>query len=162
MFAHDNSGSTGDEEPCQDDYRGPYAFSEPETANIKDFVERWSNIQIALNLHSWGNLFIHPFNFDENANAYLSTNFPSAEKFYNNLFTNGGVPKNSVKGNGATAIGYTANGESADWMLATYNIYALSPELGTPNTRTNEFFIKNPADIKNVVEKNYGWIIYAI
>jgi hypothetical protein len=31
MFGHDDNGSRGEDAPCEDDYRGPSAFSEPET-----------------------------------------------------------------------------------------------------------------------------------
>lgn len=64
MFAYDNTGSSGENNVCADDYRGPYAFSEPETAAMRDFVGNWTNIKIAINFHSYGNLFISPFNFD--------------------------------------------------------------------------------------------------
>lgn len=62
MFAHDNQGSSDD--ICSETYRGPFAFSEPETAAIRDFVQKWNNIEIAINFHASGNLFITPFNFD--------------------------------------------------------------------------------------------------
>lgn len=71
------------------------------------------------------------------------------------------MPKLSVPGNGMQTIGYSANGEASDWMLSTYGIYAMSPELGTPNPRTSEFFIISPKDIKIMVEKNSDWIFYA-
>jgi len=46
-------------------------------------------------------------------------------------------------------------------MLNELGIYAMSPELGTPNPRTNEFFIVSPKDLKIMVEKNSDWIFYA-
>jgi len=46
-------------------------------------------------------------------------------------------------------------------MLNTHGIYAMSPELGTPNPRTNEFFIKDSKDLRMLVEKNSNWIFYA-
>jgi len=56
----------------------------------------------------------------------------------------------NVAGNGAAAIDYTANGEASDWMLEHDGVYAMSPELGTSNHRTNGFFI--PVEqIKTVV-----------
>ncbi|MFC3034424.1 M14 family zinc carboxypeptidase [Pseudoalteromonas fenneropenaei] len=47
-------------------YGGPHAFSEPETCAIRDFVERHSNIRIALDYHSQGNVFFpaHKFNHE--------------------------------------------------------------------------------------------------
>ena len=41
-------------------------------------------------------------------------------------------------------VQYSANGEASDWMLAKHGIYALSPELGTSNKKSDQFFITNP------------------
>ena len=63
-FGRDNNGSHGD--PCEEDYRGPYAFSEPATRQIKNFLEKTEegrSVKIAMNFHAWGNLFIYPFNY---------------------------------------------------------------------------------------------------
>lgn len=72
MFAHDNEGSVGEEDVCSEMYRGPAPFSEPETAVIRDFVDKWNNIKIAINFHAFGNLFIIPFNYDEAENKNLT------------------------------------------------------------------------------------------
>ena len=63
-FAHDEVGSNS--HPCADDYRGKYPFSEPATRQIKNFIEKTNegkSIRIALNLHAWGNLLVHPWSF---------------------------------------------------------------------------------------------------
>ena len=65
-FAYDNNGSNGD--PCEEDYRGPRAFSEPATQQVKTFLENTpegKSVKIALNFHAWGNLLVHPFNYVE-------------------------------------------------------------------------------------------------
>lgn len=49
-FAFDSIGSSNDK--CGEDYRGPEAFSEPETQSIRDFVESHANIMIWINLHA--------------------------------------------------------------------------------------------------------------
>ncbi len=47
-------------------YGGPEPFSEPETQSIKDFVDAHTNITIALDYHSQGNVFFpaHKFNHE--------------------------------------------------------------------------------------------------
>ena len=63
-FAYDNKGSNSN--PCEEDYRGPYAFSEPATRQIKNFLEKTEegqSVKIALNFHAWGNLLVYPFNY---------------------------------------------------------------------------------------------------
>ena len=44
-------------------YPGPYPFSEPETASLRDFFEEHPNISIALDYHSQGNVFFPAHNF---------------------------------------------------------------------------------------------------
>jgi len=44
-------------------YSGPSAFSEPETAALRDFVLEHKNITIALDYHSQGNVFFPAHNF---------------------------------------------------------------------------------------------------
>ena len=61
MWAYDNVGSSPD--GCNETYRGTSPFSEPETQIVKDFVES-HDFKIALNYHSYGNLFIRPFGYD--------------------------------------------------------------------------------------------------
>ncbi len=75
-FALDDIGSSND--PCSEDYRGPYAFSEPETVAVRDFVEKKKDmIVMALNFHAYGNLFIYPFNYDKSpANNELYSKYP--------------------------------------------------------------------------------------
>ena len=68
------------------------------------------------------------------------------------------APLGYVLGNGASTIGYTANGEASDWMLGERGIYALSPELGTKSHASEKFFIKNEKVLRQIVSQNYGWI----
>ena len=53
-------------DPSANTYSGPYAFSEPETAAIKQFVDDHDNITVALDYHSQGNVFFpaHKFNHE--------------------------------------------------------------------------------------------------
>ena len=62
QFGFDNDGSG--RSPCSEDYRGPDAFSEPETKAMRDFILQHPNVKIALNFHAWGPLFITPYNWD--------------------------------------------------------------------------------------------------
>ncbi len=136
MFAYDSFGSTGEEDVCSEMYRGPFPFSEPETAAIRDFVGNWTNIKVAINLHAYGNLYITPFNFDNKQNTLLRSQFPEAVAFYNKVWQSKNLPAGSVLGNGAQTIQYTANGEASDYMLGAKGILAVSPELGTSDKKT--------------------------
>ncbi len=56
-------GFTPNKNTSSNVYSGPSAFSEPETAAIRDFVEAHDNITIALDYHSQGNVFFPAHNF---------------------------------------------------------------------------------------------------
>ena len=138
-FAHDNRGSSNN--ICAEDYRGPYAFSEPETQAMRDYLDKLPNVKIALNFHAWGPLFITPYNWDaRKTNPGLTK---KAAMFYRYVFEKAGVPHGYTLGNGAQTIHYTANGEASDWMLHEKGIYAMSPELGIESRYAETFFINN-------------------
>lgn len=61
------------------------------------------------------------------------------------------MPPGSLKGNGATTVGYTANGEASDYFLGEKGIYSLSPELGSTSDESNDFFIKRQAIMDVVI-----------
>ncbi len=56
-------GFTPNKNTTSNVYSGPSAFSEPETAALRDFVLEHDNITIALDYHSQGNVFFPAHNF---------------------------------------------------------------------------------------------------
>jgi len=56
-------GFTPNKDMTSNVYSGPAAFSEPETAALRDFVLEHTNITIALDYHSQGNVFFPAHNF---------------------------------------------------------------------------------------------------
>ena len=60
-FGLDNKGSSND--PCAEDYRGEHPFSENETIAIKDYIEAHDNVVSCVNVHTYGNAWIYPFNY---------------------------------------------------------------------------------------------------
>lgn len=116
MWGINDQGSSAS--PCQEDYRGTAAFSEPETAAMRDFVLSHPQLKVAINFHAWGNLLVTPFNYSDDRNANeLKTKWPGAAAFYDDLWQNGSLPINNIKGSGILTVDYTANGEASDWML---------------------------------------------
>ena len=126
-FGENDIGSSSN--PCQEDFRGESAFSEPETKAIKDLIEE-NNIKIAYNYHSFGNFLITPFNYDSDENNNLKTKFDEFYKLYKEFYQEGLFPFNDIMGNGKATVGYQANGEASDWMLGAKKILSFSPELG--------------------------------
>ena len=161
-FAFDNQGSSGERRTCYDDYRGPYAGSEPETQAMMTFVDKWTNLKVVLNLHAFGNMLIQPFNYDTEANEHLVEDFPIASQFYNHLWSANVFPESAVRGNGALTVGYTANGEASDYFLGVKKIISMSPELGTGNSESSEFFLNSESLLLEVLSANYVWIEYTL
>jgi hypothetical protein len=121
-FGYDNIGSSPETSSAV--YRGPSAFSEPETQASKQFCEA-HNFQVALNYHTYGNLLIYPWGYD-NVGVPDTTFLALADAMVeeNNFFA----------GTVFETLNYYANGNSDDWMYGEQTtkpaIYALTPELG--------------------------------
>ena len=161
FFAKDNEGSSN--KPCQEDYRGEYPFSEPETRNIKNFIDSHPNIKIALNYHSFGNLIITPFNYlkhKESVNK-ISKEFPVHFKMYEDFKNEGQFPQNFLFGNADNTIKYITNGDATDWFLGAKKILSFSPELGNGN-KESDIFYPNKIITFDIIEKNLYGGLYAI
>jgi carboxypeptidase T len=131
-----------------DAYRGPRAFSAPETRALRDFVDSRriggaQQIKAAIDFHSAAELVLWPFGYTK-ANA---TTGMTAEQ-HARLAHLGRVMAHA---NGYTAEQasdlYVAPGELPDWLWGRYRIYAYTFELGPPD----EFY---PAEFAGEVARN--------
>ncbi len=107
-------------------YRGPAAFSEPETRAIRDLCLS-RDIRIAVNFHSFGELYIRPFSYVESA--------PSDSLAYDALFRLAGRDNGYSGGRDVLTVRYSARGVSDDWMALGPGldapIRAFTPEVGS-------------------------------
>lgn len=125
MWGLDNNGSSP--YPEDETYRGTAAFSEPETAAIRDFCES-HEFKEALNYHTYSNLLLYAWGWSpepcEDNDLYHA---------YAQLMTQ---DNNYTFGPGNTTI-YSTNGGSDDWMYGEQTtkgkILAYTPELGGGN-----------------------------
>ena len=62
--------SPEDKDECSETFRGKSAFSEKETQAVKYLCEKYPNIVAAMNFHSYGNMWIHPFNYLSKKHIY--------------------------------------------------------------------------------------------
>lgn len=118
-WAHDDEGSSGFE--GSDTYRGPAPFSEPETQAMAFFCNE-HEFQFALNYHSYGNVLIYPwgYNDEDTPDSALYTNYGDILTKLNRY----------VYGTGMETLGYSTNGDSDDWMYGELGIYSFTPEVG--------------------------------
>lgn len=123
MWGYDDIGSSPD--PTGNTYRGPSAFSEPETQMISDFCIA-HQFRIVLNYHSYGNWLLNPW-------GYIYEATPDQDIFdaFNYDFT----AENAFIAGPASLLLYAVNGGSDDWMYAEQNlkpkILAYTPEVGS-------------------------------
>ena len=124
FWGFDNQGSspsTGNQT-----YRGESAFSEIETQAIRAFcIER--DFKMVLNYHSFGNLLIHPWGYNDQP-----TEEDSIFKAFGNAMN---IENDFVMGTGTETVGYIVNGDSDDWMYGEQTeknkIYSYTPEVGS-------------------------------
>ena len=118
-----NSGSSGT--PSSDTYRGPSAFSEPETQMIRDFAVA-KQFATSLNSHSYGNYLIHQWEYVNVVAEPATFATMGAQLTSCNGFT---------VGNAFQTVGYLASGGATDWLYGEQTtkpkVYAFTPEIGT-------------------------------
>ncbi len=119
----DNTGSSVDQ--FNDTYRGTEPFSEPETQAVRDFCVQ-HQFKISLNYHSFSNLLIIPWGFDNT----LTPDDASYRALGNKMTEQ----NNYVIGTGLETVGYLVNGDSDDWMYGEQTtkpkILSMTPEVG--------------------------------
>ncbi len=123
-WGYDDDGSSPNTNSAT--YRGPSAFSEPETQLIRDFVNS-REFAIALNYHTYGDLLIYPWGYDYSIytpDSALYADYGALLTTYNGY----------TFGTADQTVGYIVNGSSDDWMygeqVAKDKIFAMTPECG--------------------------------
>ncbi|HYG52386.1 MAG TPA: M14 family zinc carboxypeptidase [Flavobacteriales bacterium] len=126
-----------------DIYRGPSAFSEPETKAVRDFVYA-HNFKLALNYHTFGNLLLYPYGY---------ANVTATDENYFEKATELMVCDNGFANVQAVEL-YPASGDSDDWFygdtLTKPRVFAFTPEAGSDNYG----FWPPSAQIKNLAKDN--------
>jgi len=105
-------GSSNNE--CADDYHGRHAFSEIETAAIRDYVlQNKNSIKLYLSFHSFGQLILYPWGYKEelpvNSDELQALGELAAKSIKS-------VAGTSYKVGSSTNVLYSAAGGSDDWV----------------------------------------------
>lgn len=109
----------------------------------------------AMNFHSYGDLWIEPYNYiKDKKDKELARKNHMLFEAYQEFNIGGFRPDGAKYGNAAATIDYLANGEATDWMLATHNVFAFSPELGIKNTDSETFYPHKYLH-KKIIETDY-------
>ncbi|MBA3680260.1 MAG: immune inhibitor A [Bacteroidetes bacterium] len=126
-WGFDNTGSSPTN--SSDTYRGPSAFSEPETQAVRNFCNA-HQFATALNAHTYGNLLIYPW-------GYLPSIYTPDSATYVNWSVLLTEDSRFLYGTGDQTVNYVTNGDSDDWMYGEQTskpkILAMTPEAGAAN-----------------------------
>ena len=123
------AGSSGN--PCLDNYRGAFAFSTPETQNVRWIMEEFPNILVGVDSHSFGNAVFRP---QPGGGTFIPSLPVSAadEAILSSLETNF-VDAVAAAGGPVFSTGTTSNhaGTSDEYMFFAHRVFAFDTECGT-------------------------------
>ncbi|MDF1698576.1 MAG: M14 family zinc carboxypeptidase [Saprospiraceae bacterium] len=123
FWGFDNFGSSPNKGSST--YRGPQAFSEPESQAVRAFCIA-HNFRISLNYHTHGNLLIHPWGYNDQPT--------DEDELFKALGNTMNIENNYLIGTGTETVGYVVNGDSDDYMYGEEaeknKIYSFTPEVG--------------------------------
>ena len=105
---------------CGECYRGPNAFSEPETRAIRDFLSaNKDQIKFVYNFHSNGNMWIYPFNGRDPND--IADRAPLALLAFQDIGSEASFPDGmSRNGNSKDIIGERIGGDCDDYILSEF------------------------------------------
>ena len=153
---HWNHSEFEDEKECTEVFKGPHPFSEPETQNMKRLIDREKNhLTLVLNFHTYGNLWVRPFNFSKHESLNFFQMDSHLLRFYEQMETKiTSVCPHAIVGNAIKTVDYQAMGEASDWILGEHKIISYSPELGYSDPTFDDFFIQKGL-INKALDENY-------
>ena len=150
-----DSGSSG--ETSAPTYRGPHAFSEPETIAIRDLIsDPDRDFQAALSYHSYGQLILYPWGYtDESASDSSVMSALAAEMSDLTLSVHGETytPQQSSQL-------YLTSGDLTDWVYGTTGVPAFTVELRPESS--NPGFKLPESEISDTCEENWPAALYLI
>jgi len=147
-------GGGSSSNPCDDTYRGTAAFSEPETAAMRDFTIAHPQIIATQSYHSYSELFMSPY-------GYTSSLPPDNATF---LAVDAACASAIAAVHGVSygygpiySTIYQASGGDVDWYYAAEGIFSFTTELRD----TGAYGFELPADqIIPTCEENFAAAMY--
>ncbi|MFN7172626.1 MAG: M14 family zinc carboxypeptidase [Fimbriimonadaceae bacterium] len=121
-------GSSGS--PTSDTYRGPSAFSEPETAGLRKFTQTLGNVAGFIDFHSYGQLILFPWGYVNQFCQHHNEHSTLGNQMRNAILQTPGVSYTVQR----AAQLYVAGGCSEDWAYSEFNTKAYTFELRNLNT----------------------------
>lgn len=140
--------------PNSDVYMGPKPFSEPETVNMKNYIEAHTNITVLLSFHTYSMLVLYPWGhkYDSIENQKDNNVFETMAK---KMATwNKYTPEQS-------SDLYITSGDITDWAYGEHKIFAFTFELD-PSGSFGGTFYPGASVIQPVFDKNVEPSLYLL
>lgn len=145
------SGSSGN--ACSATYRGNHAFSEPETAAIRNYINNMSTPpQVLITYHSFSNLILYPWAHTA-APAPHQQQLDRLANLLADLTITNSSPSRYAPGSTGGSL-YLASGATDDWFYDQYRLPAFTFELG-------DTFVPTCSRYQTIYEKNVKPMVFA-
>ena len=135
-------------------YRGPSAFSEPETQAVKAYIDGHANLKVLLTYHTFSELVLYPWGGSdapiEDADALKAYQTMAGEMGRMTGYT----PEQSSQL-------YIASGDLTDWSWGTHQIYSFTFEM-MPKSMWDGGFYPGTAAIAKSIQLNWRPMLYLI
>ncbi|UPT74038.1 MAG: M14 family metallopeptidase [Elusimicrobiota bacterium] len=140
--------------PDDDTYRGPSAFSEPESRAVRDFVEARPNLKVMLSYHTFSELILYPWGGSDEP-------IPDAKARAAFIAMAGEMSKMTGYTPQQSSDLYIATGDTCDWAWGAKGIYAFTFEL-TPKSMWDGGFYPGAGVVQRVLQANIRPALYLI
>lgn len=142
--------------PSSDTFRGPAAFSEPETQAIKKYVESHENITVLLSFHTYSQLILYPY-------GHIYGDIPVArDRQVHEVMAKKMAQWNGYTPQKSSAL-YLASGDTTDWSYGELKIISFTFELDPGDSGWGSGgFYPGAGIIPEVQKKNLEPVLYMI
>ena len=142
---------TDDADPCSCSFRGPEPFSEPESRTMRDFIlDKKSDLKFLLSYHSYGNSLVIPYGSEYDELVLTA----DQARIYDEIIKEVDFPDGMVAGSPLDVVGYSADGDVADWALHEAGVISMTSELGSEKVFSDTFDLGNTLAEAKVILDN--------
>ena len=147
-------GGGASPDPSDETYRGPSAFSEPETQAVKAYIDNHPNLKVLLTYHTFSELVLYPWGGSDQP-----IDDAAALKAYQTMAgemgrMTGYTPEQSSQL-------YIASGDLTDWSWGTHQIFSFTFEM-MPKSMWDGGFYPGTAAIAKSIQLNWRPMLYLI
>lgn len=146
------SGASGNKR--SDVYRGEYAFSEPETAALRDLAKR-ERVALHLDIHAYGQLLLYPWNYTAAPTKDRDRFAAIGDRLATAMFVKHETPYRLMQG----VELYPAAGTMTDWMYGEAGALSYTIELRPSFGRGGGGFVLPPEQIRPTCDEGLAAVL---